>query len=98
MSTIDAKGRVNPMAYAALGLLTLIWGSNWIVMKFALLAANPVTLNVQRTWVAVVILFAALLGQPENAKKWAEVLAQAGRKKQPVRLLIDATTEAVRNY
>jgi hypothetical protein len=42
-------------------------------------------------------LFAALLGQPENAKKWAEVLTQADRKGQPVRLLIDATTEAVRD-
>lgn len=42
-------------------------------------------------------LFAALLGQPENAKKWAEVLAQAARKGQTVRLLIDATTEAVRD-
>ncbi len=41
-------------------------------------------------------LFAALLGQPENAKKWAEVLAQAARKKQSIRLLIDATSEAVR--
>ena len=42
-------------------------------------------------------LFAALLGQPENAKKWAEVLTQAARHKQPIRLLIDATTEAVRD-
>ncbi|HVK11196.1 MAG TPA: CHAT domain-containing protein, partial [Gemmataceae bacterium] len=42
-------------------------------------------------------LFAALLGQPENAKKWAEVLTQAARNKQPIRLLIDATTEAVRD-
>ncbi len=42
-------------------------------------------------------LFAALLGQPENAKKWAEVLAQATRKGQTIRLLIDATTEAVRD-
>src|SRR5215204_4563396 len=41
-------------------------------------------------------LFAALLGQPENAKKWSEVLAQAARKGQPFRLLIAATTEAVR--
>jgi len=64
------------MAYAALGLLTLIWGSNWIVMKFALLAANPVTLNVQRTWVAVVILFAALLAQrrPLFPVPWTAVL------------------------
>ncbi|AMV28432.1 WD domain, G-beta repeat [Gemmata sp. SH-PL17] len=42
-------------------------------------------------------LFAALLGQPENAKKWAEVLTRADRKGQPIRLLIDATTEAVRD-
>jgi WD40 repeat protein len=42
-------------------------------------------------------LFAALLGQPENAKKWAEVLTQAARRNQPIRLLIDATTEAVRD-
>jgi WD40 repeat protein len=42
-------------------------------------------------------LFAALLGQPENSKKWAEVLTQAARNKQPIRLLIDATTEAVRD-
>jgi hypothetical protein len=42
-------------------------------------------------------LFSALLGQPENGKKWAEVLAQTSRKGQPVRLLIDATTEAVRD-
>ncbi|HVK14350.1 MAG TPA: AAA family ATPase [Gemmataceae bacterium] len=42
-------------------------------------------------------LFAALLGQPENAKKWAEVLVQAERSGRPVRLLIDATTDAVRD-
>lgn len=42
-------------------------------------------------------LFTALLGQPENAKKWAEVLTQASRNGQPIRLLIDATTEAVRD-
>src|SRR3954467_7877230 len=42
-------------------------------------------------------LFAALLGQPENAKKWSEILAQSERKGQPIRLLIDATTEAVRD-
>lgn len=42
-------------------------------------------------------LFGALLGQPENAKKWSEVLAQAARNNQPIRLLIDATTEALRD-
>ncbi len=42
-------------------------------------------------------LFAALLGQPENAKKWADVLARAGQTDRPVRLLIDATTDSVRD-
>ena len=48
-------------AYFALAFLTLIWGSNWVVMKFALQSAHPVVLNVQRTWLATVILFAVLL-------------------------------------
>lgn len=47
-------------AYAALALLTLIWGSNWVFMKLALLSANPVVFNVQRTWLATVVLFAVL--------------------------------------
>ena len=42
-------------------------------------------------------LFTALLGQPENAKKWSEVLARSARNGQPIRLLVDATTEAVRD-
>lgn len=50
-------------AYAALVFLTLIWGSNWIAMKFALLAADPIVLNVQRTWLATIVLFAVLLWQ-----------------------------------
>ena len=56
------------MAYAALALLTLVWGSNWIVMKFALVDANPVTFNVQRTWVAVIILFAVMLAQGRSLR------------------------------
>jgi drug/metabolite transporter (DMT)-like permease len=50
-------------AYAALGLLTLIWGFNWIVMKFALANAHPAVFNVQRTWVAIAVLFACLILQ-----------------------------------
>ncbi len=49
-------------AYAALAFLTLIWGANWIVMKLALESAHPVVLNVQRTALAVVMLFALLVG------------------------------------
>ena len=48
-------------AYLALAFLTLIWGSNWVAMKFALQSAHPVILNVQRTWLATLILFAVLL-------------------------------------
>ena len=50
-------------AYAALAALTLIWGLNWIALKFALYSAHPVTLNVHRTWIAVAVLFAILLSQ-----------------------------------
>jgi drug/metabolite transporter (DMT)-like permease len=55
-------------AYIALAVLTLIWGSNWIVMKEALANASPVTFNVQRTWVAVVVLFGALLAQGRSLR------------------------------
>ncbi|HTP98875.1 MAG TPA: DMT family transporter [Casimicrobiaceae bacterium] len=50
-------------AYAALVVLTLIWGLNWIAMKLALSRADPVVLNVQRTWLAVAVLFTVLAWQ-----------------------------------
>ena len=50
-------------AYVALVVLTLVWGFNWIAMKFALERADPVVFNVQRTWVAVAAVFAVLLVQ-----------------------------------
>lgn len=50
-------------AYAALALLTLIWGFNWIVMKLALERADPVVLNIERTVLAVATLFAMLVWQ-----------------------------------
>ena len=50
-------------AYAAIGVLTLVWGGNWIVMKLALENADPVTFNLQRTWLAVVVLFAVLIAR-----------------------------------
>jgi WD40 repeat protein len=42
-------------------------------------------------------LFAYLLGKAENSKKWAAILEQARRQGRPLRLLIDATTAAVRD-
>jgi drug/metabolite transporter (DMT)-like permease len=50
-------------AYVALVVLTLVWGLNWIALKFALERADPVILNVHRTWIAVAVLFAILIAQ-----------------------------------
>ena len=63
-------------AYAALLFLTLIWGSNWVVMKLALQSASPVILNAQRTWVATVILFAVLVWRrgPLLPESWIAVI------------------------
>lgn len=63
-------------AYVALAFLTLIWGSNWVAMKLALQSASPVILNVQRTWVATVILFAVLLWRrgPLLPESWLAVI------------------------
>ena len=47
-------------AYVALAALTAVWGMNWLAMKLALADADPVVLNVQRTWVAIAVLFAAM--------------------------------------
>jgi drug/metabolite transporter (DMT)-like permease len=52
--------RTRRAAYVALVALTLIWGFNWIVMKQALVRADPLVFNVERTWVAVAVLFGAL--------------------------------------
>ncbi|HVE49736.1 MAG TPA: DMT family transporter [Casimicrobiaceae bacterium] len=55
--------RTRRAAYAALLALTLLWGFNWIVMKVALSHAHPVVFNVQRTWVAIAVLFAIMAMQ-----------------------------------
>lgn len=47
-------------AYAALVALTTVWGANWVMMKLALQGADPVVFNVQRTWVAILVLFVAM--------------------------------------
>lgn len=63
-------------AYIALVVLTLIWSLNWIAMKFALARADPVVLNVQRTWLAVLVLFAVLVWQrrPFWPASWLAVI------------------------
>jgi WD40 repeat protein len=42
-------------------------------------------------------LFEYLLGRGENSKKWMEILQQADRLQRAVRVLIDATSESVRD-
>ncbi len=64
-------------AYAALLVLTLLWGGNWVVMKLALAHAHPVSFNVQRTWVAILVLFAALVVQRRGRiwpRDWMAIL------------------------
>ena len=62
-------------AYAALILLAIIWGSNWVMMKLALRYADPVIFNIQRTFVAVIAVFAVLLWQrrPLLPESWLAV-------------------------
>src|SRR3954470_5792425 len=42
-------------------------------------------------------LFTNMLGGPENAGKWQEILAHPSKDDRPIRLLIDATSDNVRN-
>jgi drug/metabolite transporter (DMT)-like permease len=66
-------------AYGLLALLTLVWGLNWIAMKFALRDAHPVVLNAQRSVLAVVVLFIAMIasGRPLRPPSWRAVLVTA---------------------
>jgi WD40 repeat protein/tetratricopeptide (TPR) repeat protein len=42
-------------------------------------------------------MFSKLLGGTENAAKWQQILARAGREGRPVRLLVDSTADVVRS-
>jgi len=66
-------------AYVVLALLTLVWGFNWICMKAALLHADPLAFNVQRTWLAVAALFVALVARGGRVlpHSWRAVLVTA---------------------
>ena len=62
-------------AYLALIVLTLVWGTNWIAMKQAVTYAHPVLYNIERTWTAVVVLFAVLVlrRRPLLPESWLAV-------------------------
>ncbi len=74
---IPGRLRTKRGAYAALVVLTFLWGTNWLALKFALQHANPAVLNVHRTWLAVVVLFAVLIlhGRPLLPPSWIAILA-----------------------
>jgi drug/metabolite transporter (DMT)-like permease len=63
-------------AYIALVALTLLWGTNWIAMKMALTRADPISYNVERTWVAIsaVFLFMALQRKLALPRLWWPVV------------------------
>ena len=63
-------------AYVALAALTLIWGMNWIVMKEGLRYAHPVVYNIERTLVAIAVLFAVMLyaHRPLKLESWTAVI------------------------
>ncbi len=63
-------------AYIALVALTLVWGMNWLVMKFALQHADPVSFNIQRTLLAIVVLFGAMLWRrvPLAPQSWIAII------------------------
>ena len=55
---------------AALALMTVVWGGNWIAMKAALLHAHPLEFNVHRTWLATVVLFGVLFAR--GGRMWPQ--------------------------
>jgi len=63
-------------AYVALAALTLIWGMNWMAMKFGLRYAHPVVYNIERTLLAIALLFAVMLWErrPLRPESWVAVV------------------------
>jgi drug/metabolite transporter (DMT)-like permease len=49
------------VAALALAVLALIWGYNWVVMKVALLYAQPLTFAAMRTFLGALALLALLV-------------------------------------
>jgi len=63
-------------AYIALVALTLMWGFNWMAMKFGLRYASPAVYNLDRILIAVVFLFAVMRweGRPFWPRSWVAVI------------------------
>ena len=71
---LDADSRRG--AYGALVALTLIWGMNWIAMKFGLRYAHPVIYNIERILIAIVLVFGVMLWKrlPLKPESWIAVV------------------------
>ena len=67
--------RTREGAFIGMIALSLVWGINWLVMKFALRDADPVTFNIQRILVAIATLFIVLvwLRRPLLPQSWVAV-------------------------
>ena len=63
-------------AYIALFILTVLWGMNWMAMKFGLRYAHAAVYNVDRVLVAVAFLFAVMRweGRPFWPRSWIAVI------------------------
>jgi drug/metabolite transporter (DMT)-like permease len=64
-------------AFAALFILTLIWGYNWVVMKLALQYASPFQFAALRTFLGAMMLFLVLIfsKRPLALKEFPTMLA-----------------------
>jgi drug/metabolite transporter (DMT)-like permease len=58
--SITGRGRAAWLPFAALALLALIWGYNWVVMKVGMAYAEPFTFAALRTFFGAVFMFALL--------------------------------------
>jgi drug/metabolite transporter (DMT)-like permease len=68
--------KVRLRAFAALILLTLIWGYNWVVMKSALQYAGPFQFAAMRTFLGALVLFVVifLTKRPLGLKEFPTML------------------------
>ncbi|MEP6943644.1 MAG: DMT family transporter [Betaproteobacteria bacterium] len=63
-------------AYIALVCLTLVWGFNWMALKYGLVYARPAIYNIHRILVAVSVLFIVMRweGRPFWPQSWIAVV------------------------
>jgi drug/metabolite transporter (DMT)-like permease len=73
---VSLAGHSRRGAYVALVVLTVIWGLNWIVMKYGLIYAHPVVYNIERTLLAIGVLFVVMVAmrRPLVPESWTAVI------------------------